>query len=150
MSLKRVWHADGSPRSAGLEFGSSVPIESTPLLGSDDATFWINSMAEHLLRRMILRVALGFTAPFSSMDEGSVMAGIALRTGYHRTNFGFLELFTEAPVSATGEDFPLALMAGGGVGISERAIFDIGILFALTDSSVFPAIGIYTGVTIEI
>lgn len=150
VAIKRVWHGFDEMWGFGIEGGVSFPIESSPVLGSDRESFWINTMGDYGMNGWILRGSLGFMAPFDTFDEGSVMTGIAARTDIHDAHFGFIELYTEAPVSSTGEEFPLGLMFGGGLGIFDNTIFDLGILIGLTNSSVFPGTGIHAGLTIEI
>ena len=150
IAIKRVWHASDELWGIGIEGGLSFPIESSPVLGSDQESFWINTMGDYgINNKWILRGALGFVVPFDTVNDGSVMAGIAARINIHDIHFGFIELYTEAPVSSTGEEFPLGLMFGGGIGILNNTILDAGILFGLTDSTVFPGTGISAGLTIE-
>lgn len=150
VALKRVWHTGDERWGFGLEGRLFFPIESTPVLGSDQEWFWINSMADYATGRWIIRSALGFISPFDTITDGSIIAGIALRTDIHPAHFGFVELYTEAPIRSPEEDFPLLAMVGGGLGICHHAILDFGIPVSVTNTTVFPEVGIYFGITMEL
>lgn len=150
IALKRIWHTADERWGFGVEGRLFFPVESTPVLGSGKEGFWVNSMADITTGGWIIRMALGFMSPFDTTNEGAVMAGVALRTDFHPARFGFIELYTESPVTSTGEEFPLNVMIGGGLGVYENAILDLGILVGLTDSTVFPGVGLHAGITIEI
>jgi hypothetical protein len=149
-AMKRVWRDAGDTRATGIEGRLFIPVESTPLLGSDRMGYWLNTMADFTTGGWIIRSAVGFMAPFDSAGDGFVMAGIAVRNEYRRNYFGFVELYTEIPVTPTGEEIPLHLMLGGGIGNSGNAVLDAGLLFGLTGSTVFPGTGIHAGITLEI
>ncbi len=150
IALKRVWRTEDDRRGFGIEGRLFFPVESSPLLGSDREGYWLNTMADFKAGGWIIRTSFGFMAPFDSFDNGFLMAGLATRTDFHPDYFGFIELYTEAPVTSTGEDFPLNLMIGGGMRLFKNAVLDAGILFGLTESTVYPGTGIHVGITLEI
>jgi hypothetical protein len=149
-AMKRVWRDAGDTRGTGIEGRLFFPVESKQVLGSAAPGFWLNGMADFTWGGWIIRTALGFMAPFESPADGSVMAGLAARTAFYPVNFGFVELFTEVPATSTGEEIPLQLMIGGGIGLSGNTVLDAGILFGLTGSTVFPGTGFHVGITLEI
>lgn len=150
LALKRVWHTKDERWGFGIEGRVLFPVESSPVLGTDTESSWINAMADYTTGGLIIRGALGLMSSFETFDSGFVTVGMAVRTDFHPDHFGFVELYTETPVSSTGEEFPLGVMVGGGVGVLNDVILDFGLLIGLTDSTVFPGVGVYTGVTIEI
>ena len=132
----------------GVEGAFFLPFESDPFLGGDQQGGEINTMFEIDLGPVFYRGALGYTAPIEEIDEGDLMAGMALRTDLHEGHFGFIELFSEVSPEDVGSDMPLIFAAGGGYEAESIGIIDAAAVLGFNNEE--PDWGFRTGITSEI